>query len=181
MDKSMIEEKAKKIRCFLSDVDGTLSNGYFYFGDPNTEYKAFHVHDGMGMVLLGMVGIDTGIITISTSDLVRRRSEQLNMKHAYLGQIDKIEAYEQIKAENDFTDEHIAYIGDDLPDLPIIERAGLSFAVGNAHNALKEKADVICTNPGGSGAVREACDLILDAQNLHDEALQRYINKGYVS
>ena len=167
--------KAKKIKCLICDVDGVLTDGLLYLDNHGNELKAFNVQDGMGLKLLMAAGIEVAIITTARNQVIDHRMQQLGITHYYKGQVDKREAYLQLKKTLGFQDEEFAYIGDDLPDLPIIQQAGLGVAVGNALQQVKEFADWQTKQTGGRGAVRELCDLILDAQGKADIALEVYL------
>ncbi len=167
-------EKAKKIKCLISDIDGVLSDGLLYIDNHGNELKSFHVHDGVGLKLLMAAGIQIGIITTSHNEVIDHRMKQLGITHYYKGQLDKQEAYEHIKTTLGLNDEEFAYVGDDIPDLPLIKKVGLGVAVGNAVRQVKEFADWQTSQPGGRGAVREVCDLILDAQGKAEIAAERY-------
>jgi len=170
-------EKAKKIKCLICDVDGVLSDGLLYIDNHGNELKTFHVQDGMGLKLLMAIGIEVAVITTARNAVVDHRMQQLGVTHYYKGQVDKREAYQQLKKTLGFADNEFAYIGDDLPDLPIIQQVGLGVAVANAVSQVKEYADWQTEQPGGRGGVRELCDLILTAQNKVDEALAGYLNQ----
>lgn len=169
-------EKAKLIRCLISDVDGVLTDGRIYVDSNNNDTKAFHVHDGMGIKLLMAAGIEIGVITTSQTLNIDLRMKQLGIQHYFKGQVNKLKAFEEIKNCLGFEDHEIAYIGDDLPDLPLIQRAGFGVAVANALPQVKEFATFVTEKKGGKGAVREVCDLILTAQNKQNLAITRYLN-----
>lgn len=170
-------EKAKKIKCLICDVDGVLTDGLLYIDDDGKESKTFHVQDGMGLKLLMSAGIEVAIITTSVNEVIDNRMKQLGVIHYYKGQVDKRAAYAKIKASLGFTDEEFAYIGDDLPDLPLIRQVGLGVAIANAVAQVKEFACWQTQNPGGRGGVRELCELILNAQNKADLALNNYLGQ----
>ena len=173
-----IIEKAKKIQCVICDVDGVLTDGLLYIDNYGNEQKTFHIHDGVGLKLLMAAGIEVSIITTSRNAVIDHRMQQLGIRHYFMGQLDKRAAYQQLKSQLQLNDEAFAYIGDDLPDLPIILQVGLGVAVANAVAQLKELACWQTQLPGGRGAVRELCDLILNAQNKQDEALSNYLAQG---
>ncbi len=173
-----IIEKAKKIQCLICDVDGVLTDGRLYIDNYGNELKTFHVHDGVGLKLLMAAGIEVAIITTSRNAVIDHRMQQLGIRHYYMGQLDKRAAYLQLKSQLNLNDEVFAYIGDDLPDLPIIRQVGLGVAVANAVAPVKEFANWHTQLPGGRGAVRELCDLILNAQNKQEEALNQYLAQG---
>lgn len=168
-------EKAKKIKCVICDVDGVLTDGLLYLDNHGNELKAFHVQDGMGLKLLMAAGIEVAVITTAVNAVIDHRMKQLGIKHYFTGQVDKRNAFEQLKTRLGFSLEEFAYIGDDLPDLPIIRQVGLGVAVGNAVQQVKEFATWQTTQTGGRGAVREVCELILNAQAKQEAALSRYL------
>ncbi|STX28634.1 hydrolase [Legionella beliardensis] len=168
-------ERAKKIKCLICDVDGVLTDGLLYLDNYGNELKAFHVQDGMGLKLLMAVGIEVGVITTSRNPVIDYRMEQLGIKYYFKGQVDKRNAFIKLKEQLGFANEHLAYIGDDLPDLAIIQQVGLGIAVANAVPQVKEFAVWQTEQTGGRGAVREVCDLILNAQQKQEDALARYL------
>lgn len=169
-------EKAKKIKCVICDVDGVLTDGLLYIDNLGNELKAFHVQDGMGLKLLMAVGIEVAVITTSQNAVIENRMQQLGIHHFFKGQVEKKSAYQQLKATLKLHDEQFAYIGDDLPDLPIIQQVGLGVAVANAVRQVKDAAAWQTELHGGRGAVREVCDYILHAQHKLDDALAGYFN-----
>lgn len=169
-----IQNLAKKIRCLITDVDGVLSDGYLYVDHEGNELKAFHVQDGMGLKLLMAADIKVAVITTARNSVIDHRMQQLGVTLFYKGQVDKREAYRQIKEQLQLDDSEIAYIGDDLPDLPIIEQVGLGCAVGDAVAMVRKRAKYVTSKSGGHGAVRELCDLILEAQDKVDAAIEKY-------
>jgi 3-deoxy-D-manno-octulosonate 8-phosphate phosphatase (KDO 8-P phosphatase) len=171
-----IIEKAKLIRCLICDVDGVLTDGRLYLDNFGNEQKAFHVQDGMGLKLLMAAGIEVAVITTSRSELIDHRMKQLGILHYYKGQVEKITAYEALKSKLQLPDNTFAYVGDDLPDLPIIQRVGLGIAVDNALPQVKEFSVWQTQQSGGNGAVREVCDFILNAQQKLEAALDGYFS-----
>lgn len=172
-----ILDKAKRIKCVICDVDGVLSDGLLYIDNHGNELKTFHVQDGMGLKLLMSAGINVAVITTSRNEVVDHRMKQLGIKLYYKGQVDKRDAYVQLKKSLNLSDEQCAYIGDDLPDLPLIQQAGLGVAVANAVSLVKEYADWQTEQMGGRGAVRELCDFILQAQSKTEIALEGYLSQ----
>lgn len=161
----LIWQKAKHIHLLLLDVDGVLSDGLIYMGNQGEELKAFHVRDGYGIRCLLNAGIDVAVITGRQSQLVANRCATLGIQHLYQGQLDKQPALTDLQNRLALPLEHMAYVGDDLVDLPIMRQIGLSVAVANAHPLLLPHAHYRCLLAGGQGAVREVCDLLLMAQN----------------
>src|SRR5689334_7761226 len=134
-------EKAKNIRLLILDVDGVLTTGAIYYGSNGGEMKGFHIHDGLGIKLLQKTGVLVAIISGKHSEAVTRRITDLKIKHFYLGQEDKLPAYENLKQQLQLQDHQIAYMGDDLPDLPLLRRAGLAMTVPQAPAIVLQHAD----------------------------------------
>ena len=173
----MWQEKAKKIKLFITDVDGVLTDGQITLGTQHQEWKSFHAQDGLGIALAQKAGIAVAIITGRYSEAVERRAQELNIKFVYQKIKDKRKALQEIMAELDLTRAEIAYIGDDLNDLPILEQAGLRLAVANAVPEVKVRVDYVTEKEGGKGAVREALVLILQAQGKWEEIVASYLEK----
>ena len=165
---------AKNIRLLVCDVDGVLTQGDVYLDNTDLELKAFNIKDGLGIRLLQRSGIEIAIITGRQSSIVKRRMQELGITHIYQGQEDKIAAYNELLDKLDIDTTEVAYVGDDLPDLPLMRRSAIGIAVADAHFSVKDKADWITFNDGGFGAVRDIADLILDAKGLLEN-----IHKGY--
>ena len=170
-----VMDRARKIRLFLMDVDGTLTDGgVCLMSLPNgeiAELKVFDAHDGQGLSLAHTMGIKTGFITGRRSPAVRRRAEELGVEFVYLGQAKKMAAYEECLQKAGVTEEEVAYLGDDLPDMPLAQRSGLAVAVANAAFELRSVSHYITQAPGGKGAAREVIELILKAQGRWEEAV----------
>lgn len=170
-----ILERASRIRLAIFDVDGVLTDGSLYIGDDGQEYKAFNSRDGHGMVLLRQTGVTLAIITGRSSAVVRIRMASLGINHVYQGIQDKLAAYEELKQTLGLTDEAIAYVGDDVVDLPVLRRAGLAVAVADAHPLVQRHAHWRTASPGGRGAARDFCELLMEAQGTLDTMMARYL------
>ncbi len=170
-----IIEKARDIRLVIFDVDGVLTDGSLFIGDGGEEYKAFNSRDGHGMKMLQKSGVDIGIITGRTSDVVRHRMDSLGIKHVYQGQLDKLPAFEALIAKLGIPAEQVAYVGDDVIDLPILIRVGLAIAVQDAHQLVKQHCHWITPNPGGRRAARDVCEFIMQAQDTLEDQLNYYL------
>jgi len=170
-----ILERARQVRLVIFDVDGVLTDGRLFLGDDGQKYKAFHARDGHGMKLLQQTGVTLAVITGRTSEVVRIRMEHLGIRHVYQGQDDKLQAYVALKTTLRLSDERIAYVGDDVVDLPIMRRAGLAVAVADAHPLTRSHSHWQTPSPGGRGAAREVCDLIMEAQGTLDEMIAPYL------
>jgi 3-deoxy-D-manno-octulosonate 8-phosphate phosphatase (KDO 8-P phosphatase) len=167
--------RAKRIRLLLMDIDGTLSGGVCLISLPNdggvAEMKVFDPHDGLALKLAHTMGIRTGFITGRKSPAVAQRARECEVDYVYLGQAKKTQAYEECLQKAGVTDEETAYLGDDLPDMPLSRRAGLAIAVANAAPELKAISQYVTERRGGEGAAREAVELILKAQGRWETAI----------
>ena len=170
--------RAAKIKLLLMDVDGVLTDGKLYFipGPDNNmvEFKAFDSQDGIALQWCQWKGIRTGVISGRNSPATVERARQMKMTYVYQGHIEKIPIIEEIMADANVTQEEIAYIGDDLTDVVVFHRAGLAIAVANARPEVKQEAHWVTHNVGGSGAVRDAVELIFKARGFWGEILQKY-------
>lgn len=162
----LISEKAKEIRALVLDVDGVFTDGTFYLAPNGDELKCFHTQDGVGLKQLQKIGIIIAIITGRKSETVSHRMRELGIDHIYQGIKNKMEAYTQFATAQNLKDSQIAYMGDDLPDLPLIECVGLGIAPANAVAAVKAKATWVTQRRGGDAAIREVCDFIVAS---HDD------------
>ena len=160
-------KSASKVRLLLLDVDGILTDGRLYFSNSGEESKAFHSLDGHGIKMLMLAGIPVGIITGRESNIVTKRAADLGIDILYQGREDKIDVLKEIIANKGIEAHAIAYAGDDLPDLPVLQAVGLSFSVPGAHPDVKGAVNAITKRCGGEGAVREITDFILNAQANH--------------
>ncbi|MBX2812981.1 MAG: HAD hydrolase family protein [Myxococcales bacterium] len=166
MDSQAIDARAIRIRALVLDVDGVLTDGRVLLLPGGEEGRTFNVRDGLGIQLMGAGRrpIPVAFLSGRDSEAVRRRATELGVKEVHLGIPDKVAAYEQLLTTFGVKDENVAYVGDDLPDLPLLERCGLSFAVADAVSEVRSAAHVVLRAGGGQGAVREACERILKAQ-----------------
>jgi len=168
-------ERAKKIKCIILDVDGVLTDGGVYITSDGSElYKPFFVRDGLAITLARKVGLSTAIITGRASSIVENRARELHIDLVYQGNLDKRAAYADIKEKTGLSDEEIAYIGDDIVDLPIMRMVGLPCAVGDAVTEVREIAQIIAGECGGRGAVREIYEIILKTQGVWDRVLTSF-------
>lgn len=170
-----ILKKAAKIRLLIFDVDGVLTDGSLFIDTEGREHKVFHSRDGHGMKMLQSTGVAIAIISGRSSEAVIYRMKSLGIEHVYLGRQEKIPAFEDILARLSLNPGQVAYVGDDVVDLPIMRRVGLAVAVQDAHDLVKKHAHWQTTQPGGRGAARDICELIMEAQGTLDEQLQKYI------
>jgi 3-deoxy-D-manno-octulosonate 8-phosphate phosphatase (KDO 8-P phosphatase) len=170
-----VTRRAKNIRVLLMDVDGTMTPRYVClqsFPDGSVaEMKMFNAHDGAGIKLAGLMGIRTGLITGRESPAVARRAREAAMEFVVQGQPKKLESYKAILTRAGVTDDEVAYVGDDLPDIPIMQRAGLAVAVADATVETMRAAHYVTVARGGEGAIREVVELILKSQGKWKKAI----------
>lgn len=171
-----LRSRAKGIRLLALDVDGVLTDGSIFMDDVGGEYKAFYVRDGHGLKLLQRAGIQIALITGRSSGVVDARARELGITYVYQGALDKRLPFQDLKAASGFTDHEIAYMGDDVVDLPILSQVGLAAAPVDAHAAVLERVHLVSRHVGGRGAVRELCDLLLESQGLMEGILARYLS-----
>lgn len=169
-----IVEKIRRIRLLLLDVDGVLTEGKIIYDDTGRDSKAFDVKDGHGIKLLIRGGVEVGIITSRESKVVSYRAGDLGIGLVYQGVKDKLDAFEDILKRQNLHPENIAYIGDDLVDIPVLKKVGFSVAVSDSIVELQEYTDYRTLNKGGKGAVREICELILKVQGMWEEVTEKY-------
>ncbi|RKY39974.1 MAG: hypothetical protein DRP75_00235 [Candidatus Omnitrophota bacterium] len=169
-------EKFKRVKLLLLDVDGVLTEGRIMFLGNIEEIKCFDVYDGLGVVLLKRAGIKTIIITAKKSSAVRKRAKEMEIEEVYQGVQNKLKVYQKILKKHKVLPEEIGFIGDEIIDLPVLEKVGLSIAVPNAVEEVKQKVDYITHKEGGRGAVREVCEIILKTQGKWEGAIKRFLN-----
>jgi len=167
-------DRAARIRLAVFDVDGTLTDGRLWYAEDGHETKVFHVHDGLGLKQLQANGVLVALITARISHPVALRAEELDIAHVYQGQSDKRACLLELLDALHLAPEQVAFIGDDLPDLPPMRIAGLAVAVANAHPWVAEQAHWQTSKSGGLGAAREVCDLLLHAQGKSDAERERW-------
>ena len=170
-----IERRAARIKLLLMDCDGVLTDGRITLLDNGDEEKSFHTRDGHGLVLLHRAGLQSGIISGRTSGLVERRARELGIKYVRQGTWNKIKDFEELLAEIEIDERDVAFIGDDVTDIPLMQRSELAVAVAAAVEETRGVAHYVTQLPGGFGAVREVCELILKAQGRWSELMSRYM------
>jgi 3-deoxy-D-manno-octulosonate 8-phosphate phosphatase (KDO 8-P phosphatase) len=166
--------QARQVRLLLLDVDGVLTDGSITYLSGGGESKSFNTQDGLGIKLLQESGVAVGIITARTSEAVERRARDLRFAHVFQGQEDKLTVYEAILKETGLRPPQTAYMGDDLMDLPLLNRVGFAAAPANAVPEIRQRAHYTTERGGGRGAVREICDLILEAQGQAERMRARF-------
>lgn len=171
----LLAQRASRIRLLALDVDGVLTDGRLYFGNQGEELKTFSTLDGQGIKLLQNNGVTVALLTARSSKLVLNRAANLGIQYVQQGCEKKLTSLLELQEKLGVTMEETAYVGDDLPDLACIRRVGLGIAVSNAHPTLRQHAFCVTSLPGGSGAVREVCDWILQALGKYDGAIASFL------
>lgn len=174
-ERAEVESRAARVRLLLLDCDGVLTDGRITPVEGGEELKSFHTHDGHGLVMLHRAGLRSGIISGRTSRLVELRAADLGISFVRQGALNKVEAFESLLTEAGVEPSQAAYVGDDVVDIPLMRRCALAIAVADATPDTRAAAHYVTGLPGGFGAVREVCELILKAQDHWDELMKRYL------
>ncbi|TAN42673.1 MAG: 3-deoxy-manno-octulosonate-8-phosphatase KdsC [Nitrospirae bacterium] len=174
-EKKGVKDKAKKIKLLILDVDGVMTDGSIILDNEGNEFKSFHVRDGHGLRMLMQAGVRVAIITGRSSKVVVRRARELGITDVFQKCRDKRVAYQKLLKLYSLDNGQVAYIGDDIVDLPVMSRVGLPVAVSDASAETKEYALLVTRNRGGRGAVREVTDLILKSQGLWKDIFNEYV------
>jgi 3-deoxy-D-manno-octulosonate 8-phosphate phosphatase (KDO 8-P phosphatase) len=169
-----LEDRARAVRMIVFDIDGVLTDGSLFYGDDGQEYKAFNSRDGHGIKMLRASGVEAGIITGRTSQVVLHRARNLGINHIFQGAHDKLVAFEALLREQGLDAGQIAYMGDDIVDLPILRRCGLAITVPDAPTEVKARCHLVTGAGAGRGAAREVCELIMRAQGTWAAQLALY-------
>jgi len=174
-----LSQRCAKIELLVLDVDGVLTEGSIIYADDSTEVKHFHVRDGSGLAIWKYVGKRTAIITGRTSRIVEVRAAELNIAPVFQGATQKLEPFRQILSTTGFTADQACFLGDDLPDLPVMRSCGLAVAVADACPDVLAEAHYITQVSGGRGAVRETIELILSCQGQWQKIVEKFRNEGH--
>ncbi len=169
-----VTARAARVELVIFDVDGVLTDGRIIIGADGAETKQFHVRDGLGLVMLRESGVEIAVITGRESAAVSRRMDELGIDRVFQGQSSKTAAFESVCEELGITGEAVCYVGDDLPDIPVMARSGLPIAVANANWKVQEFAAYVTVLDGGAGAAREVCELIMGARGTLAASLARF-------
>lgn len=175
IDMNELMQRGKQIKLAVFDVDGVLTDGRLYFLEDGSEFKTFNTLDGQGIKMLINSGVVTAIISGRKTPVVERRAKNLGIAHLYQGREDKLVVLDELLQHLNLSYEQVAYLGDDLPDLPVIRRVGLGMAVANAAGFVRQQAHGTTQARGGEGAAREFCELILSAQGNLEAAHAAYL------
>ena len=174
MLKKNLEEKLKKIKMLILDVDGVMTDGGIIMDKDGFEMKQFNVRDGHGLVMLQRYGIKVAILTGRTSAVVEHRARDLKITEIYQGALNKREVFEEILRKNNLTPDAIAYLGDDIVDIPVLKMVGFPATVADAMEIVKKTVDYVTVHKGGEGAVREVCEMLLTAHGYWLQIAERY-------
>ncbi len=166
--------RARGVRLALLDVDGVLTDGRLWYGESGEAFKSFHILDGHGLKMLAASGIATGLLSGRDSPAAAARARELGLAHVMLGVSDKLARFEELAGRLGLEPSQCAFVGDDLPDLPVMRRCGLAVAVANAVPEVKAVAHHVTAARGGEGAVREFCEFVMRAQGTLDASTDRY-------
>jgi 3-deoxy-D-manno-octulosonate 8-phosphate phosphatase (KDO 8-P phosphatase) len=175
-----LQERAKRIRLLLVDVDGVLTDGRITYGGAGLEVLAFHVRDGLALKLVQDARITVGLLSGRKSEALVRRAEELRVTEVHVGVENKLHVYRELLTRHELTDAEVAYIGDDLPDLPLLKRVGLAITVADAPMEVRRAAHLVTALPGGQGAVREAVERLLKAQGVWSRVCADFRNNRKV-
>jgi 3-deoxy-D-manno-octulosonate 8-phosphate phosphatase (KDO 8-P phosphatase) len=170
-----VESRAALVKLLLLDCDGVLTDGCITLVEGGDEQKSFHARDGHGLVMLHRAGLRSGIISGRTSRLVEMRAADLGIAYVRQGALNKLEVFEELLSEAGVETSEVAYVGDDVVDIPLMRRSGFAVAVADATGDTRAAAHYVTRLPGGFGAVREICELILKAQGRWDNLMKRYL------
>lgn len=170
-----LNKKLSRLKLMIFDVDGVLTDGKMHYGVNGELFKSFHVLDGHGIQLLKKADVMTAIISARLTPIVNKRAADLDITHVIQGAGNKRLAFEQLLETTGFTAEQCGFIGDDIIDLPILTRAGVSFSVPNGHMEVLSRVDYVTRHAGGNGAVREVCDMILHAKGCYTAIVENFL------
>lgn len=173
--KKQIADRARRIRLAIFDVDGILTDGSLYLSSSGEAFKSFNILDGLGLKMLGDSGVALAMITGRKSAAAVRRAKETGITHVFQGVEDKLATYARLLRKLKLSEEETAFMGDDLPDLPVLRRCGLALSVPGAVDLVRKQAHYVTVRRGGEGAVREACELIMRAQGTWDAQLGSYL------
>jgi 3-deoxy-D-manno-octulosonate 8-phosphate phosphatase (KDO 8-P phosphatase) len=174
-DLTSLERRAARIKLLLMDCDGVLTDGRLWLTDDDDEQKSFNTHDGLGLSLLHRAGLRSGIITGRSSAAVTRRARELGIEFVHQGHPDKIAAFEAVLEQAGLEEEEVAFVGDDLPDIPLMKRSELAVAVADAVEETRSVAHYVTRARGGRGAIREVIEVILKSQGRWNDLLDEYL------
>ena len=166
-------ELLRNIRCILTDVDGVLTDGRIHLNEAGEESKVFHVHDAAGLIYWHRSGGISGFVSGRRGKMVEKRAQEFGVHELFLGRLDKLPVFEEILVRRKMRPEEVAYVGDDLVDLPVMAAAGFAVTVPNARREVMERAHYVTETRGGDGALREVIEILLQAQGKWDDLVRK--------
>lgn len=172
---STLIERALKTKLMIFDVDGVLTDGRIYMNEAGEEMRSFNVLDGQGLRMLRASGVQLAAVSTRVSKAVEVRAAATGIEHVFQGVEDKLEVFNHLLEKLGMERDHVGYMGDDIVDIPVMRRCGLSIAVPDSPSLIRETAHYVTTTRGGRGAVREACEFIMQIQGTYDRQLARYL------
>ncbi len=175
MNKRLIA-RAHRIRLAIFDVDGVLTDGTVYVSEGGEEIKAFNILDGLGLKMLAASGVATALLSGRKSKMVALRAKEIGIAHLMQGVDDKLETYNRLLRKLDLAEEETSFMGDDLPDLPVLRRCGFAFSVPNAPEIVRNHAHYVTRTAGGRGAAREACEFLMQARGTLESQMRTYLS-----
>ena len=175
MNKRLIA-RAHRIRLAIFDVDGVLTDGTVFLSERGEEMKAFNILDGLGLKMLSGSGIATALLSGRKSKMVALRAKEIGISHVLQGVSDKLETYHRLLRKLGLAEEETSFMGDDLPDLPVLRRCGLAFSVPNAPEIVRSHVHYVTATPGGQGAAREACEFLMRAKGTLENQMRAYLS-----
>lgn len=178
MTETDFEKKCRGIRLVITDVDGVLTDGGMYYSENGDELKKFNVRDGVGVVLMQLAGIKVGAFTGEPTKMVERRLNKIAIDFLFTNVKDKLNCLSEYLAENNYEPDQVAYVGDEINDYCLLGKVGLFFAVSDANDCIKDKADFVLKTGGGKGALRELAQMLLSAQKKLNLALDSYVKNS---
>lgn len=174
MNKRLIA-RAHRIRLAIFDVDGVLTDGTVYMSERGEEMKAFNILDGLGLKMLSASGVVTALLSGRKSKMVALRAKEVGISHLLQGAGDKLETYRRLLRKLGMAEEETSFMGDDLPDLPVLRRCGLAFSVPDAPEIVRSHVHYVTSTPGGRGAAREACEFLMRARGTLEHQMRTYL------
>ncbi|NPA94044.1 MAG: HAD-IIIA family hydrolase [Thermodesulfobacteria bacterium] len=174
-----VKHKASNVKLLVLDVDGVLTDGRIVYTDQGQQVQSFHVKDGLGIKLLALHGIKSAVISARKSKALEKRCAELGISHVFQAVAGKVECLNELLIEFGLDAKQVCAIGDDWVDLPLLKRCGLAVTVADSATGMKEHVDYVTKAPGGQGAVREVCELILMSKGLLEKSFQLYLNSAY--
>lgn len=170
-----LRARARGVQLLVLDVDGVLTDGRLYYSASGDELKAFNIRDGLGLKLLRATGVEVALVTGRSSRAVELRAENLGVRYVFQGVSDKLAVFEQLLKRLRLNATAAAAMGDDLPDLPVLRRCGLAACVPEAPAVVRSHSHYVADRPGGGGAVREVCELVMAAQGTLETGMQEFL------